>query len=384
MKLQTLFVVVFVQFAVSCGGSSGQHGISLEQPNNNISITNKSAVDGLIRVGDSPAIDSPAVNIQCVSEQTCWVNTPSLVWRSLDGGKKWQEIYRPSQDDHIVACNFVTSNIGWLISSYKILMTQDGGLTWTEKPSPLKYPHGEARSLWFLDDGQTGWVAGGIYRAQTAEELSLGVPPNTKDATRKKVLQEAIYRTTDGGNSWQEQSLQSLVGRIMEVRFLNKSQGIALGERMVYQTTNGGEKWESAIFKKNCIRRTFFDENYEATPSNVFVSSAAGLLLGYNDGRVLKSQDSGRSWCDFIEPRQVQFESGTNEPEYFTDLYFETENRGWGLGWDRFLYQTKDGGRNWTKVTSEVRFESMSFWHNGNGILLSKAGIFRTVSELTN
>lgn len=98
--------------------------------------------------------------------------------------------------------------------------------------------------------------------------------------------------------------------------------------------------------------------------------------LAYDDGRILRSTDGGISWCDLVEARKIQFEEGAYK--YFTALHFVNAERGWGLGSDRFLYETSDGGKQWTRVSSEVRIDSMHFPNQTEGFLTSSAGVFRS------
>ena len=171
---------------------------------NTVSKQNETSttIVGLTKVGELPATESTALALQCANEQICWLNTRKFLWQSVDGGKNWQEISRASDDDEINGYYFINPQIGFRLSFHKLYKSEDGGRTWTHQQSPIEAPAGEIRSLWFLEDGKTGWLAGGIYRDQTSLELKSGVANNVKDVTGKRVLEEAIFRTDDGGRSW--------------------------------------------------------------------------------------------------------------------------------------------------------------------------------------
>jgi len=377
--MHTQRIVVSIMLSALLGfGSCG--GASLSQPEPRVqrqpANTNSLRIDSLVRVADRPPVDSPNIAVQCANEEACWINTPRILWRSLDGGKTWQEVYRSASDNEVSTYYFISEDVGWSISFQSLSKSQDGGKSWTQLSSPLDYPNGEAWAIWFLSDGITGWLAGGLYRSQTTDELKSGVPPNTKDVMGKKVLEEAIYVTRNGGLSWETQVLPKEIGRILRIKFTNKDQGIAFGERDIYYTVNGGANWQKATLKRACTGKELFSEDYHAAPSNLFILDSATSWISYTDGRVLKSVDGGRTWCDLVVPGRIQFEPESNKPQYFTNLHFESSGHGWGLGWDRFLYETRDGGTNWTRVTSEVRFDSMAFPNKVNGFLVSEAGVF--------
>ena len=60
---------------------------------------------------------------------------------------------------------------------------------------------------------------------------------------------------------------------------------------------------------------------------------------------------------------------------------FEDSSHGWGLGWDRFLYETKDGGKTWSRVTSELRFDDMTLSGRRDVLLISEEGIYRIIAR---
>ncbi len=377
MESKILFVALCLTLLVSCH-SPHLSGTEANQ-RNTAAITFHDGTGRLQRMGDRPALDSPAVTLQCVDSKFCWINSPRIIWRSVDDGRTWKEVYGAKDDEEITACKFVQAENGWLITYDRLFVTDNGGLTWAEVESPFRYPNGQIRSLWLLDQ-TTGWLAGGVYRAQTALETRSGVPPNTKDSSGTRVLEETIYMTTDGGDSWRAQSLPKKIGRIMQLRFHDRRRGLALGERAIYYTGNSGESWHEVIFNKQCVDKEYLGEYYEGRPATSAMVDDRTWFVAYDDGRIVKTGDGGRNWCDLIGPGTVQFESEAGSPTYFEQLHLENPPHGWGLGSDRFLYETKDGGTQWSRVTSELRFDSMAFPGDQVGILVSDTGIFKLQS----
>ena len=378
MKTSPFLIAFSAALAISCAADGPKQRATV-QLSDNSSQRQLLTVNGLAKIGDAPDFDSPALAIICVDENTCWINSPRKLWRSVDSGKHWQEVYRSrSDEDEIQACHFVSSEYGWRISYHKLFVTHDGGYTWAEQPSPFEYPTGESRSLWFLGQ-KTGWIAGGTFRTQTPTELKFGVPNNARDVTGKMVLEQAVFQTTDGGKTWKKQSFQSSggasIGRILRVRFLNDLRGVALGERNFYYTSDGGNHWLRPNLNNNCVRSKY-KSDYDASPANVEMLDARNWWITYDDGRIIRSADGGNVWCDFVQPEEIPFDEAGHH--YFTVLHFDTAAHGWGLGWDRFLYETKDAGKHWTRVSSEIKFDSMDFPNKSNGFLVSHAGIFGT------
>ncbi len=330
---------------------------------------------GLTKVGDLPDADGPYLAVQCSSQLSCWINTRTTLWKSVDGGKSWQEVHRAPDVDEVLRYVFVDAERGWSFYLDKVSTTHDGGRTWTPQASPFENSAGQIRSIWFLKDGKTGWLAGGLYRRQTSEELKYGVPNNAKDVTGKRVLQEAIFQTSDGGQTWKPAVLTPrLTGRIVQIRFSDETQGIALGELNTYYTSDGGTRWQPIVFDKKCVRRRHVDEYYDSSPDSVEMLNSGLFWLSYRDGRIVKSLDGGRHWCDLVHEGQIPFEEGSRR--FLTAMHFDRAEHGWGLGADRFLYETMDAGLGWARVTSDSRFNGMTFPSIRNGYLISDKSIY--------
>ena len=148
-----------------------------------------------------------------------------------------------------------------------------------------------------------------------------------------------------------------------------------MGE-VVYYTGDGGSHWRSAQFQKSCIGEKYLSDSYDARPAYAEMLNSKIWWISYDDGRLVRSVDGGHTWCDLLPPGGVAFYEAGHK--YFMNLHFENPEHGWGLGWDRFLYETKDGGLSWTRITSQLTFDSMFFLNLRSGLLVSKTSIFRS------
>src|SRR5438034_1213254 len=81
----------------SCSGAS----LSPPEPRppRQTANANSPTIDSLIRMADRPPVDSSNIAIQCANEEACWIYTRKVLWRSLDSGKTWQEVYRSPADN---------------------------------------------------------------------------------------------------------------------------------------------------------------------------------------------------------------------------------------------------------------------------------------------
>lgn len=361
-----LFFVIGLTMSCSVANSSKSNRVS-KSPNT-------TAAGALQKVGVVPAGKSP-IDIFCIDAKRCWLWDVTNLWQSLDGCQTWKLLYSTQREDAPQKYEFFSETNGWAITASTLLRTADSGHLWLQQSSPFD-GQGEIRTLVSLKGSEAVWLAGGIYRPQTSEELRYGVPNNTKDVTGGKVLEEAIFRTDDGGKHWQRGVMRrSSIGRILGLRFSGRTHGIAISERTIYYTSDAGNSWKPAEFNKGCVGKEFLIDTYEGQPTAVSMLDSGASLVSYSDGRLVKSQDAGHSWCDLLRPGAVKFEEIGSQ--YFTAIQFTDSEHGWALGFDKYLYQTGDGGVSWTRLSSATRFESLFFPGHDYGLLLSRDEVFR-------
>jgi PKD repeat protein len=149
-----------------------------------------------------------------------------------------------------------------------ILLTTDGGLNWTTDGSP-RFCCGEKYDLQFVNN-TTGFLTNGEH---------------------------AIYRSADGGRSWQRVYYNGAV-LLSNLHFVTPLVGYAVGEEsnsasltpgVVLQTVDGGTTW-------SLIRKT------AAALHDVYFSDAAtGYVVGGN-GNILVTRDGGTNWQNDVSP----------------------------------------------------------------------------------
>jgi photosystem II stability/assembly factor-like uncharacterized protein len=140
------------------------------------------------------------------------VGDSGTILRTTDGGAHW--IPQPTDTRNALwSFSFKDSNTGIAVGDRgAVLRTADGGVTWRtlhDNDSTL----GGLRGV-FLTDSNTGTAVGGM----------------------------GIWRTTDGGITWNHQ-FSSTVGRMYSVWFTDANTGIAVGDSgAIVRTTTAGEE----------------------------------------------------------------------------------------------------------------------------------------------
>lgn len=247
------------------------------------------------------------------------VNQRGQVWKSIDGGKTWHagaRVKGPIEAGEFLSANqlkFIDESHGWIVETFRVWRTDDGGTSWREIYSVLNAKtDGQPRSAFFVNN-DVYWLAtskGQLYQTRNGggvwnivpldQNVSItdvvfvgeekgwtvgffGLPPYTK-----------FYRTANGGKTWEPLPPLEANLLISSVAFINEREGWAAGRTWtgdprtsgaaLLHTLNGGESWSQVHLKQE---EPFFVRVY-------FPDSQHGWLFGRDD--VYRTDDTGKSW----------------------------------------------------------------------------------------
>ena len=142
-----------------------------------------------------------------IDENNGWaVGFWGTIMHTTDGSITWQMqesgIENPLEDVY-----FTDLLNGWAVGGQSVILnTSDGGITWSPQSLGGTRLPSSLTGVWFVDQ-HTGWIVG--WGA---------VSPVPR-----------IYHTTNGGNTWEEQSCSSN-NSLMGVCFIDESEGWAVGK----------------------------------------------------------------------------------------------------------------------------------------------------------
>ncbi|MCB0631789.1 MAG: T9SS type A sorting domain-containing protein [Saprospiraceae bacterium] len=242
---------------------------------------------------------------------------------------------------NIYALKAVDENTVWAAAGKgNIIRTTDGGETWI----PTVIPGADTLAFWSIAaiDADTAYVAGGSYWV-----------------TR-------LYKTTDGGQSW-EMQFESGEEEIISIAFWDGSNGIIEtnlyyeGKVGVHTTSDGGVTWNRtpqenipSLFPGEFPG--FMDSGGRAL--TVAGSDHAWFGTAYGNGsndpiRVYRSTDKGQTWTAVNTDLSTlgQFH-GIGSMVFLDTLNGYAANGGTGPGEQNSLAQTTDGGLTWNTMTS--------------------------------
>jgi photosystem II stability/assembly factor-like uncharacterized protein len=259
---------------------------------------------------------------------------PQYLYITQDGGENW--IVQVNEDSTFYSnFQFVDDLHGWIkvskeISpsnppSYKCFLWQtiNGGDSWLEVSSP---PDSAFLAITFIDT-LNGYSGGN----------------------------NAIYRTTGGGESWQPTTIQtSLKFGIWDFCFIDKQYGWVVGIRndlfdagIILNTVDGGQTWQVQLPATLLLQAVYC------------TSRMKGYAVGFNisgQGVIMRTTDGGENWETEYMPSS-----------FLNDVAFIDDSTGWVIGDLGFIYNTVDGGEHWVQQVSGTNADlnRLVFTENG-------------------
>ncbi len=236
--------------------------------------------------------------------------------------------------------------------SGKILLTADGGFTWTQVAS------GTNRALYRVRfvDPNNGWISG---------------------------QEGLILHTTDGGKTWQRQKSGTSV-YLFSLYFIDANHGWAVGDRsIILDTRDGGATWNlhkivSAASKELSAEEALVSADpvlYDVQ----FLDANTGWVVG-EFGKIYHTTDGGLIW---VEQEQsllgAEVVNVLDLPSFF-GVRFNDAQHGLVAGLDGKIARTDDAGAQWKFEKMKLDFPIVDPLFNpfqfpdGTGYVVGAAG----------
>jgi photosystem II stability/assembly factor-like uncharacterized protein len=278
--------------------------------------------------GMPPSPQARAIAIHPYNPEVVFVGTQRGVYRSQDGGDRWQRMHLP-----------------------------EGRIVWSLAFQPgnpqVMFMGTEGSEVYRSDDGGEHWQYLSTIANPDAVQMAfatriLGLAIEPADPNRMYAAMEVggVARSSDGGKTWQLGNRQ-FVGNVD----LLDLHGVALGSPQsnvvfianrvgVWRSHDRGEQWQNVHLEK--FSPLCYSRGVQVSPqdSNTLYA-CVGRNFGSDEGGVLRSTDLGETWERFdhgLTVSSTTFGVAINR-QHPEQVYFCTR-RGQVLG-------THDGGVTW-------------------------------------
>jgi photosystem II stability/assembly factor-like uncharacterized protein len=178
-----------------------------------------------------------------------------------------------------------------------------------------------------------------------------------------------LTHTEDGGQSWIEQRIDTKRHGINDIYFANKEVGFALAGDMIFRSGDGGHSWQESYKISSTTVRGATAELYSLRFNGKKKGWVVGSLARGDTviGSVLAiTRDSGTTW--------QMLEAGTQQELIHID--FIDDERGWIVGAGGAVLHTEDAGETWKRQESRVAetLYHVDFRNSKQGIAVGERG----------
>ena len=175
-----------------------------------------------------------------------------------------------------------------------------------------------------------------------------------------------ILKTSDGGNNWVTLFENNAILSMLNIFFINQDKGWISTSDGVLRTTDGGINWvNSSISGGSLFRSVFFTDEFNG--------------ISVNGTSIYKSTDGGISW------NRVFVDNNYN----LRKVFFISKKIGFIVGayfTMGCILKTEDGGNSWKLVSPIVNVEliDIHFADNDNGYIVGNAGTILKTIDMGN
>jgi photosystem II stability/assembly factor-like uncharacterized protein len=352
-----------------------------------------------------PHRERAAPNLRVIvadGQHTIAAGDAGVLLESRDGGDAWQTL--AASRDLFNAAAVIGTTRGLIVGARgTILLTRDGGESWepqssgtvaslsgvdfaTRRRAVIAGPENE---LLLSTDGGAHWSARKLPGASHPRDVAFsdakrGIAVGDHTAPSSSV---DIFVTRDGGDTWSTR--EALNGfATPAIDFADAQTALVTGGTAVGLSSDGGQSWQrqsvaaslssirvasgryrtrvfvpaagNAIWQLGATSRTVAREPWERAKSAAFIDADHGVIVGRN-GTILRTEDGGKRWSRRISNTALDL----NTVHYFSaDRLLATASGR--------VFSSDDGGDSWQPVQYD-RYPSPWLWLAA-GLLLTVAG----------
>lgn len=244
------------------------------------------------------------------------------VYKSTDGGVKFEQKTNIDEKNNISNANILAIELDPSNPNTIYIGTADNGLL---------------RST----NGADSWVKDVSGMNQVASIVISPNDPKTIYAAAKKEDRGKIFKTANGGETWEEVFTERKSGPVVLSLAIDKNNpdilyaGDSLGG--IYKTMDGGKSWKTLLWAKSSVRKIAFDS-----------VNTSLVYFGTTNSGALVTKDAGTNFTEIVPSGYIY--NIKAHPYKENSVYLSDENG---------LQLSNDAGQNWTVLQTLIKPEEL-------------------------
>ena len=233
--------------------------------------------------------------------------------QTRDGGQTWTT-FALNTTENVNEIYFRNEDNGYLVAGKKMFITHDAGRSWQDiRPyhtDAFGSGEPEFNSIRFTDK-KRGYIVGSVVKGDN-------------------VIDSLLYRTEDGGDTWQRVSLP-VRNELIHLVFRGNSKGWIVGSGgLILATTDDGLTWNK---QQTGVSSTLYNVDFRDDDN--------GYAVG-EKGTILRTENGGGTW--------LKTDSGVSGTLLRVD--FADSKNGWIVGRGGVILRSGDKGVTWLRQDS--------------------------------
>jgi photosystem II stability/assembly factor-like uncharacterized protein len=329
-----------------------------------------------------PGVDS-LENIDALDANTAWaVGNQGTIVKTSDGGENWI-VQASNPNQFLMDVCAVNADVAWSVgmggSDAVVLSTSDGGNHWVSHDSVKTQFRGLPLAQFFNSGVRAPSVAAlDATTAWVTANYNIHIPPNPFNPYGANINTSAVWKTVDGGDTWNLQINPILTETLSQIFVFGQTVWTAGGSyepilptpiSVALRSTDGGATWATqdigaehdirvfaALDANNAWALSLVPKIYKTTdggaswtqigpqfyfpPTNIvpvnanviWMASATNTTNGHQ-GIIIKTTDGGSTWT--IQPIPTFGLSGMDAVD---------ANTAWAVGYGGVIFKTTGGG----------------------------------------
>src|SRR5215472_6413469 len=312
-----------------------------------------------------------------------YAGTASGLYLSQDRGETWSERINEPLPVFAVAVESGKGHVVYAGTGTGVLKSGDAGLHWSEGQDEIK---GQISWSLAVTAKHPGWVyagslGGGVFSSRDSGTHWLSIKadapyqivytvlahPGDPKTLYASTAGDGIFKSSDGGKRWfrvnaglENRVVKALVADPHQpsILFAGTQKQFLTKGGAVFKSVNGGQSWQRVTDQ---MRRVF---SLAIDPHD-----SARVYAGTDDGKVLRSVDSGTTWTETaVRPPEVESTASHAQqamhPQPVFSLEFDAQQSGTiYAGTDSGVMKSADGGLTWLPMNTgltDLRVRSMA------------------------